>query len=516
MLLTKVFAVASLMVAAVQGAVRYPRAPIYNKSAHFGLKVDGEDAYTVSYARYDYVHVAHEVNKPTEFRIRRLDKKPIGSYNISPKNLPVEARTEDHELVFTVKKPHYYIIKIDDKKEFVVLVDPPEKESEVPKLGDDNVLNVLDFDADASGDTVTDGVQKALDKAGEKPGSIVYVPEGVFTVGHLRIRDKTSLYLAPGSVVRFSGKREDIELTYWKKDLKLNGTWWIQTDVGTTDIKVYGRGTIDGNGRATRTGDKFLAQPLTAVGTRNFYLDGILLRDSAFWGMNVVQSRDVEIYNLKVLNRFDVTQDDGIDIMESTNVLVQRAIAIATDDSFTTKTWPYQTGTTVPYPYKPRKQDNVTFDDCVAWTDCVGFKLGQGVYEDQTDITFSNGVVYKAAVGIGIDHKYGEARADRINFINMDIEALKGNYHGRAGWCSLYVQEDGAGVGPISNVLVKNVKARVLGTEGVLVKGVNDKSKVTDVTFQRILVHDSPWSAKSLSEIKVVDKGFTERIKLKP
>ena len=65
MLLTKVFAVASFMVAAVQGAVRYPRAPIYNKSAHFGLRVDGEDAYTISYARYDYVHVGQEANKPT-------------------------------------------------------------------------------------------------------------------------------------------------------------------------------------------------------------------------------------------------------------------------------------------------------------------------------------------------------------------------------------------------------------------------------------------------------------------
>ena len=38
MLPTKVFAVASLMAAAVQSAVRYPRARIYNKSAHFGLK----------------------------------------------------------------------------------------------------------------------------------------------------------------------------------------------------------------------------------------------------------------------------------------------------------------------------------------------------------------------------------------------------------------------------------------------------------------------------------------------
>ena len=516
MLLTNVFAVASLMVAAAQSAVTYPRAPIYNKSAHFGLKIDGEDAYTISYARYDYVHVAQEVNKPTEFRVRRLDGKDIGSYRISPQNLPVEARAEGSELVFTVKKPHYYIIKIDDKKEFVVLVDPPEEDDGVPRVGDDGVLNVLDFGADKSGETVTDGIQKALDAAGEKPGSTVYVPEGVFTVGHLNIHDKTSLYLAPGSVVRFSGKKEDIKLLYWKSDLKLNGTWWIRTDADTSDIKIFGRGTIDGNGRKARTEDKFLCQPITAVGTKNFYLEGILLRDSAFWGMNVVQSKDVEIRNLKVLNRFDVTQDDGIDIMESENVLVQRTIAIATDDSYTTKTWPYQTGTTVPYPYKPQKLHNVTFDDSVAWTDCVGFKLGQGVYEDQTEVTFSNGVVYSAAVGMGIDHKFGESKADRINFINMDVEALRGNYHGRAGWCSLYVQDQGKGVGPVSNVLVKNVKARVLGTEGVLVKGVDENSKVTDVTFQRILVHDSTTPAKTLDEIKVVNKSWTERLHVKP
>jgi hypothetical protein len=35
-----------------------------------------------------------------------------------------------------------------------------------------------------------------------------------------------------------------------------------------------------------------------------------------------------------------MVQNDGIDVVESTNVITNRAIAIANDDSFSTKTWP--------------------------------------------------------------------------------------------------------------------------------------------------------------------------------
>ncbi|RYP28447.1 hypothetical protein DL767_007208 [Monosporascus sp. MG133] len=238
--------------------VRYPRPSIYDKSAHFGLKVDGIDMYTVSYARYDYVQLSMDEGSPTEFRIRTLDKKLITSYTIAPQKLPMNARVEGDELMFSIKKAHYIIVKINDKKH-------------------------------------------------------------------------------------------------------------------------------------------------------------------SFWAVTPIQAEEATFTNLKILNRFDMTQDDGVDVVESTK--------------------------------------DVFFDDCLAWTDCYGYKVGQDVWEDQDTVTFQNSVVYSAAGGMGIDHKFGTATASHITFRNMDIEGLhervsKDRALGgsramtRLRWSSYYVQFKSACGGP--------------------------------------------------------------------
>lgn len=512
MLLQTVIAVASLMVATVSGEViRYKRPSIYDKSAHFGLMVNGTDMYTVSYARYDYVHLSMDEGNPTEFRIRKLDNQPIKSYSITPRKLPIEAKVEGDTLVFSVKQAHYLIVKIDDKKEFVIVADPTEKD--VPKPDDQGVYNVLDYGADRTGKTVTDGIQKAMDEASKSTGNIVYVPPGLYSISNLLLRNRTSLYLAGGSVLRFTGNPADYKALFTKSDLKMQGTWWIQTEFDSADIKVFGRGTVDGNGFNTRQ-NKFLADLLVPVGTKNFQCDGILVRDSSFWAVTPIQSEEVTFTNLKILNRFDVTQDDGFDAVESSKVRVIRAIAISKDDNFSAKTWPYKTGTTVPYPFRPRQLNNVFFDDCLGWSDCYGYKIGQGVWQDQDTVTFQNSVVYTAAVGMGIDHKFGSAAAGRITFRNMDIEGLHGNAHGQAAWLTVYVQNTGRGVGPVRDIRVENVRARASGYKGGWLQGYNASSMVSGVKLHNIIMGKNTEPARSLKDMNIVQTDFSENIEV--
>jgi hypothetical protein len=89
----------------------------------------------------------------------------------------------------------------------------------------------------------------------------------------------------------------------------------------------------------------------------------------------------------------------------SFSVVVKNSIGIALDDSFSTKTWPLKTGITVNYPGTPQPLFNVTFSNNIAWSHCYGFKVGQGVWEEQRQVRFEGGTVYDAAVGLGIHHK---------------------------------------------------------------------------------------------------------------
>jgi polygalacturonase len=450
-------------------------------------------------------------NVNNELRIKAMTQKSIKSYTISPENVPIKAKVEGNELVFTVKKAHYLIIKINNMKEFVVMADPKEKN--VPKSKGAGIFNVLDYGADNSGASITKGIQAALDAAGKKPGSIVYVPAGLYLVGNLMIRSQTSLYLAGGSVLRFTANPKDYKTLYHKGDLH-DGTWWIQTEFDSTDIKVFGRGTIDGNGYNTRK-NKYMAELLVPVGTTNFIADGILVRDSSFWAVVPIQSENVTLTNIKVLDRFDVTQNDGIDIVESKHVRVRRAIAIANDDSFSTKTWQSKVGTTVPFPYAPRQQHDVLFEDCLAWTLCYGYKVGAGVHQLQDNIRIRNSVVYKGGVGIGIHHQFGSNVAKNILFENIIIEGLHGAPGGRATWLAIHIANGGgSGVGPVEDVTLRNIKVRKIGSKDGYIQGFNSTAMVKRVTLSDIYIYKNTTAATSLAAMNIKQTKFSEGIRI--
>lgn len=491
--------------------VDYERPSIYSKSSQYTVKVNGTQAKTVNYADYDYVHLSMTEGQKTEFRIALVSGSKINTPPIiSPKQLPIESRVEGSELIFSVKKAHYLIIKLNNLKEIVIMCD--RMEDDVPKSKGDGIFNVLDHGADNTGKGITTGIQKALDAAGKRPGSIVYVPAGLYLVGNLMIRDRTSLYLAGGSVLRFTGKKSDYKVLFTKSDLG-DGTWWIQTAFDSRDIRIFGRGTIDGNAAATIK-DKLIASMVVPVGTTNFKMDGVLVRDSSFWAVTPIQVTTAKFTSLKILNNINGKQNDGIDVVESTNVKVWRSIAVANDDSYSTKTWLDDVGTTVPYPYPPHPLRDVSFDNCLAWTRCYGYKVGQGVYGDQDNVIFQNSVVYYAGVGLGIHHKFGTGTARNITFQNMDLEKLGGEPGGHGTWLAVFVHDVKSGVGPIKDVTVKNVKARSLGKYDGKVHGSGENAWVDGVVLSDIYVLENTTAARTLGDMDIKETQFSRNVRI--
>ena len=259
----------------------------------------------------------------------------------------------------------------------------------------------------------------------------------------------------------------------------------------------------------------FMAQMVVPVGTTNFIYDGPLVRDSSFWAVVPIQIENALITNLKVLDRFDVTQDDGIDVCESTNVTVRRAITVSNDDSYSAKTWPYMVGTTVPYPYNPRPLSNVLFEDLLSWTYCYSFKIGQGVWESQNNVTFRDGVTYRAGVGIGIDHLFGTSSASNITWENIDLQTVSGDPGGNGGWLSILVQIDGDdGVGPIEDIFVKNIRAREQGSLPCAIDGYNSSAMVTGVTISDVYMYANTTAATTLKEMNILTTNFSSGIEI--
>ncbi|MFD0672574.1 family 16 glycoside hydrolase [Cohnella sp. GCM10027633] len=324
------------------------------------------------------------------------------------------------------------------------------------------------------------------------------------------MKSNVTFYVAGGAVILGTGKGEDYAIDFRKTSRNADGTYFIRTTAGSSNITVRGRGTIDGKGIAMRErkmpapnkDEGLLNNLLVPIQTSNFAFDGLILRDAGFWSFMVVRSDNVTIKNLKGFQDLYKIENDVIDINESQNVLVKHSIAISDDDTYSTKTW-LQTGMSSGWPGALEHLENVVFDDAFAWTRCAAFKIGQGVAQAQIGVTVRNSSIYQSARALLIDHGYlyntlpEEGYARNVTFENIDIERVGINQFGNY-WLGVSTSTSGN----VGNVLVKNVNIREQGSQQSRIKGnATNGGTVNGVTFSDVVVKGE--LATSLSDLKL-------------
>lgn len=513
-----IFTIFLLTLLAVRGVSAQDALPrIYDTSSLFSLTVGGREVPVVDYdGQYDYAHFS-KPQGTVVITVHLKSGSDIESYTISPQNRKISASSQGRRVSFEITKSEYLIVKVKGKKALVIAADDPENNR--PSSSGKGIFNVLtDYQADNSGlSLATEGIQKAVDDASAWKGrrrGLVYVPAGIYLLGNLELKSNIEFYMESGAVFLFSGKASDYTTNWHKDSQKRNITWWIYTKPGAKNIKMFGRGIVDGNGRYATREHNFASNLLVPMAVDGFEVDGLLFRESSSWAITPIRSRNVTFRNLKVFNRFDMGENDGIDIMESQNVLVERSIGVGLDDPFSAKTWDQQTDISRAWPGSPMKQENVLFRNLLSWTYCYGFKIGQGVRQDQENVRFENSTVYDAAVGIGIHHKYGSGNVRNAAFRNIDIERLSYQNEDNRTWAVFLIQNaDGEGGGNISGLNLSNIRIFDKGTSPAKLKGLNDGKKISNVRFEKILMPGSV-KAGNLEEMNMTTRDFNENIRV--
>jgi len=507
---------AVLEVTSVSAQDKLPR--LYKPSAVFALTIGEQEIPVVDYdGQYDYAHFSKPDGKIT-LTVHLKTGSEIESYTISPQNRNISSSSEGKQLSFILEKSEYLIVKIKGKKALVIAADDPENNR--PASSGKGIFNVLDhYGADNTGlSLATDAIQKAVDDASaweSRKRGLVYIPAGIYLLGNLELKSNLEFYMEPGAVFLFSGRAADYTTNWHKDSQKRNITWWIFTKPGAKNIKMFGRGVIDGNGRFATREHNFASNLLVPMAVEGFEVDGLLFRESSSWAITPIRSRNVTFRNLKVFNRFDMGENDGIDIMESQDVLVERSVGIGLDDPFSAKTWDQQTDISRAWPGSPLKQKNVLFRNLLSWTYCYGFKIGQGVRQDQENVRFENSTVYDAAVGIGVHHKYGSGSVRNPAFRNIDIERLSYQNEDNRTWAVFLVQNaDGEGGGTISGLEVSNIRIFDKGTSPAKLSGLNENKKISNVLFKNIMMPGA-GKAQSLEEMNMTNRKFNENISLR-
>lgn len=196
----------------------------------------------------------------------------------------------------------------------------------------------------------TESIQKAIDDCGE--GEAVYIPEGIFMTGALRLHSDMELYLEKGAVLqgtaqvsdylpKIRSRFEGIEMDCYSSVLNL-GFLDAGEDFGCKNVVIRGQGTIASGGQllaqrviAAESAElaKELEQrpelvaecekPETIPGRvrprlvnisrcENILLEGITFQNGASWNVHMIYSRHIITHGCTFISR-EVWNGDGWD-----------------------------------------------------------------------------------------------------------------------------------------------------------------------------------------------------------
>lgn len=258
----------------------------------------------------------------------------------------------------------------------------------------------------------------------EKHGKYVLEPESEHNALHIFFEEAkeypdakdATYYYGPG--IHFPGviKLKDNDSVYIDKEAIVFGSLYSE---GGKNIRVFGGGTIDNTTEeriCENCYENYTKGTLRFYDCKDIKIEDIILVNSSIWVLALFDCDNAVIDNIKIVGHWRYNAD-GIDITNTSNVLIKNSFIRSFDDTITIKAI-YE---------HPSVVENIVVDNCVLWCDwgnnCeVGIETDAPVYRN---IVFKNSdLVHNAATAMDIQNGCG-ADISNVTFENLNIEYSK-------------------------------------------------------------------------------------------
>jgi hypothetical protein len=298
---------------------------------------------------------------------------------------------------------------------------------------------VVDYGAKGDGlQLETTALQSAIDDCAGRGGGTVIVPKGDYPTGGLVLKDNVILRLSAGARVLGTGQPQD----YRKHGCLIYAS-------EAKNIGLSGPGIIDGRGAGVRQNRYLIA---CFRNCRQISLTGVTLKDSAAWGVHLVECDQVQVDGLRIDSVVNAN-NDGLDLDGCQNVFISNCRFRCGDDAIALKT-----NRGVPC-------KNIAIANCVLSSRWAAFRFGPESRGNFENIAVSNCTI-EDTFGCGIKLQMAEgAQMKNILFANLVMDNVTGPISLRLGnWVSGILARDGnAGrsIGTFQDVRFSNIRARV-------------------------------------------------------
>ncbi|WP_202552345.1 glycoside hydrolase family 28 protein [Ginsengibacter hankyongi] len=307
-----------------------------------------------------------------------------------------------------------------------------------------SVYNIIDYGAVGDGKiSNTAAIQKAINDCHKHGGGTIVIPAGSFITGTVRLFSNMNLYLEAGAILTGSTQNNDY---LYQKDFGFSGPGaGIKTGILVAhheqNISISGQGIVTGNGTSfmymdslqygmdfapkyTRQKDNYMNPkygrddgPVLWKGTyeerpgvmfifsdcKNITIRDIRLEESPNWTIAFLNSEDIKINGISILNNMNIPNSDGIDMYDSKNITISNCNIQAGDDAIAVVS-----------------SSNITASNCILHSRSSGIRIGYNVFNHNNsgNLLFNNISIYDSNRGIGI---YQRQKGDMENMVFSNI-----------------------------------------------------------------------------------------------
>jgi hypothetical protein len=236
-------------------------------------------------------------------QVEITSRKPIENVTIRPLSYGIQASVTGQTISFELEKPCQVVVEVNDWHNALHLFANP-LETVAPSPDDPQVR---------------------------------YFGPGVHEAGLITLHTDETLYIAAGAVVYGYVRAENAD-----------------------NVRILGRGILDASKVDRSAGGAMIVLRECA----HAQIEGIILRDPHVWTVMPTGCRDVHISNLKLIGLWRYNAD-GIDVVNSQDVLVEDCFVRSFDDSLVVKGLDH-------YDHYERfgpEVRNVVWRNCVVWND---------------------------------------------------------------------------------------------------------------------------------------------------
>ncbi|MBL7815924.1 MAG: glycoside hydrolase family 28 protein [Saprospiraceae bacterium] len=314
-------------------------------------------------------------------------------------------------------------------------------------------------DVGAKGDGITDNtkiIQRVIDSLAQKGGGKVIIPKGRFLTGTILLKTGIILHITEGGILLGSARRDDYKKNDW---------FALILAKGEKNIKIEGKGTIDGQGKALAADvERMLAAGLLPKNTKpykrpdesqrpqiiemtdcqNIRIDGVTIKNAACWVQTYHQCVDM-VFNKMKVESTTYWNNDGLDLVDCKNVRINNCFINSSDDALCLKSYSTQSSC-----------ENIHIKRCTLRSSASAIKFGTASYGGFKHIRIKNIFVYdtyRSAIAL--------ESVDGGTIEDIKIKNIKAHNTGNAIFIRLGHRQPSRPVGSIKNISITNLTADI-------------------------------------------------------